>query len=349
MIEIFKKRTIDNLTKIHKLMILTDIAYFSFVPKETKMLILTGKRVLSEKDYKEILKISTKPPDLLKKITQQLNLKKESASAVANNKIEIKTNLNKNAINKLNAAAGNTAQAIENKILNNVSDLDKINEMKQNLQNLNGSVDAHINNPNFEKLLIGLENNVPATGAFNPLNSLGAGLNENSNLMNLLANKPVPPELKDLNLLSGPGNNEFLRNLHPGLNSLNMNSQLNSHLKDQIDLAMNNNFNNKLGSTNLTNTNAVIGLNKNFTAAIEIPKAKADDVASLKEDFDDFDDEEDNKSSYDLSKNVTVKVNSNSTVSSNSLSNKTQLLQSVVSPSSVNNCKQKLNFKMNDN
>jgi hypothetical protein len=309
-------------------MILTDIAYFNFVPKETKLLILTGKRVLSDKDYKEILKISTKPPDLLKKIIQQLNMKKETT---ANKKIEIKTNLNKNAINKMLNSA-NTDKAglspiIRNEVLNKVSDLDKLNEMSQNFQNLNNNLNSHINDPELENILNGLENKIPN----NPLNPLTA----NNNLMNLFANKP---ELKNLNLLPFAGSNDMLKTLNPGLS---MNPQINSILKDQRDLAINNNFNNKPAS-NIP----LIALNKNATEINQKPKAKAVNLSSLKEDFDDFEDfeeEEEDKKPLNLNKNSTVNVNSNSTNLNIISSNKTALHQNM-NNSNINFNKFKIKF-----
>jgi len=326
-------------------MILTDIAFFSFVPKETKTLILTGKRILSDKDYKEILNISKKPPDLLKKITEQLNQKKEINAA--NNQIEVKTNLTKEDINKLNAPSV-AAKAVENKSSNNnVSDLekDKSKEMSKNMQNLNSNVSANTTNDlnlDLDKLIMsGSENknnnihvNVPLYG-INPLNSSPIlNVNANNNLLiNPFANKPH--EIKDLNSLSLSGNNDPLKTLIPGGPGLNMHSpQLNSFMKDQKDLAMNNDFNNKPGSRSSNTTSSNIGLNMNINNnnnSTKISDSKNDkdkdddddheDTSSIKEDFDeDFEDKADSKK---------MNLNLNSANSNNTLSNKTPIALST--------------------
>lgn len=321
----------DNVVKIHKLMILTDIAFFSFVPKQTKLLILTGKRVLSEKDYKEILKISTKPPDLLKKISDQLNLKKEVKSI---NKIEVKTNLSKDAIKKLtanNLSKQRDSQRKEKKMSYDDTDLEKINKMRENLQKLNINIDSHIKDPDLKNILTGLEAQISTSDKLNSNDFPPINENFDNNLMNSNINR-------NLEVIPLAPNANIIKNLNTGLNlnpqinpSLNPHvQQMNNFLKDQKDLAMNNNFNNNPRINYSINLN---NFNNNSTEINQISKLKIDNSSSIKEDFDDFDDEE---KKIDFRDNKTFDKIFNSTNLNNENKNK-------------GNTTDKLNFHFNSN
>jgi hypothetical protein len=120
-------------------MIYTDISYFSFIPYKTKLKILKGKRKLSENDYNELIKISNKPFEELKKIEAILkNLKKNKS--------------NKNKYNDINKEKKDTLNNLLNKLENNTkldeSDLLSLKKIDENTKIMNNTLINNITDAN---------------------------------------------------------------------------------------------------------------------------------------------------------------------------------------------------------
>lgn len=105
----------------------TDVSYFPFIPNKNKILILKGKRKLTEKDYNELIKISNKPADELQKIEKIMkNLKK------------VKSNTKKDKQKK--QTLKNLLIKIDNKTKLNEEDLSDLNKISENDSNLSNSI-----------------------------------------------------------------------------------------------------------------------------------------------------------------------------------------------------------------
>ena len=251
--EVFKQKTNENLALIHKLMINVNVSRLNFIPIETKLSILTGKRVFNEKDYHNLI--------------NNPNLKQ--------NKNDLNKTINKNLREKNNVPVLDTLDENNRKDY----DLDKLNQMREKFnKGINSKNDNSIDFENISKNLL-KKNIEPSLGMSNTNkinNNNILDINKKINKSNFLNHNDL--NSKNNNQMPPSVNNSMIKNTR-SIDSLILNNiidepsigknlkdfqESNDQDKNILNSNVNLNNNQKLENNN-QDKSQVIGISINFS------------------------------------------------------------------------------------
>lgn len=286
LIELFKKKITNNLSIIHELMLYTDISSMAFLPKDIKISILTGKRLLNEKDYKYIINIASQSPDVIKNFISNMykNFQRElksSKSILPNHdksnyklKTLVNHNLNSLSSSKNSNSLDDKKYSSQEEILNGntlqLESNDNYNTIN-NKENLSTNDDQEEFEDKLDMMKMKSDSSITPSLVTNPsILSNGILVNKaHEKHLNFLKN------IRDNDQLSSEDKNLLIMN-QKYLNSINVMNK--SHLASNKHYVGNN-----ILSTSTTNSKDINqNLNKN-----EIPKH-----SSTNENSDEFEDDD---------------------------------------------------------